>query len=414
MASKPKITKQADVFSLPVPKKDDAVYFDKGPNKDRVAGLALRVGFRGYRTWAFYYRLNGKQKRLTLGDTSLTLDAARQIARKHRIALADGKDPAIEIIERRANTALTAGALIADYLKARQRDMKPRSLVECTRHLQVLWKPLHGLPAGSVTRALVATNLRRIADNSGPIAANRARATLSAMYGWAIGEGVCNENPVIGTNKPAQEKTRDRVLTDAELVKIWRSTPESDYGKIVRLLMLTAQRRDEIGSLRWSEIPSRDDPAKAQIELPGERTKNGRPHVVPLSGEAIAILEATHERAGRDLVFGEGEGGYSGWSRAKEVLDDACGVKDWTLHDLRRSAATGMANIGVQPHVIEAVLNHISGHKSGVAGIYNRSTYAAEKREALASWASHLRVAIASAEGANVVRMTKGKVRVRK
>jgi integrase len=407
-----KLTKQADVFALPAPKEHDAVYFDKGPNKDRVAGLALRVGFRGYRTWAFYYRFNGKQKRLTLGDTSLTLDAARQIARKHRIALADGKDPAIEIVERRANTALLVGAVIADYLKARQRDMKPRSLVECTRHLQVLWKPLHGLPVGSVTRALVAANLRRIADKSGPIAANRARATLSAMYGWAIGEGVCNENPVIGTNKPAQEKTRERVLTDAELVKIWQATEGNGYPRIVRLLMLTGQRRDEIGSLRWSEIEHAGDPDKAQIALPGSRTKNGRPHDVPLSKSALAVLEGQPRIMGRDLVFGEGEGGFSGWSKAKQALDATCRVKDWTLHDLRRTAATGMANIGVQPHVIEAVLNHISGHKSGVAGIYNRSTYAGEKRAALDVWANHLMVEVAKATGANVTTLKRTKARL--
>ena len=108
---------------------------------------------------------------------------------------------------------------------------------------------------------------------------------------------------------------------------------------------------------------------------------------------------------GRDLVFREGAGGFSGWSRAKDALDEACGVKDWTLHDLRRTAATRMADLGVQPHVIEAVLNHISGHKAGVAGIYNRSTYAAEKRAALDLWAGHVKMIVAQADGANVTRL---------
>ena len=106
-------------------------------------------------------------------------------------------------------------------------------------------------------------------------------------------------------------------------------------------------------------------------------------------------------------MFGLGPNGFAGWSRSKLALDAACGVKDWTIHDLRRSAATGMADIGVQPHVIEAVLNHVSGHKAGVAGIYNRSTYAAEKRDALDRWASHLAVAIAQASGANVTALRK-------
>jgi integrase len=179
---------------------------------------------------------------------------------------------------------------------------------------------------------------------------------------------------------------------------IWKAAPENDYGRIVKLLMLTAQRREEIGSLAWSEI----DTARKLITLPPDRTKNSRPHDVPLSDSAMAVLESTPPRVGRPLMFGSGKGGYSGWSKSKEALDGAAKVAPWTLHDLRRTAATRMADIGVQPHVIEAVLNHVSGHKSGVAGIYNRSSYAVEKRAALDLWANHLRVAIAAAEGANV------------
>ena len=120
----------------------------------------------------------------------------------------------------------------------------------------------------------------------------------------------------------------------------------------------------------------------------------------PLAGEAMAVLQSITPH--RDLVFGIGQDGYAGWSKGKTALDMACGVKGWTLHDLRRTAATGMADLGVLPHVIEAVLNHVSGHKAGVAGIYNRSTYASEKRAALDLWASRLVVAIAQANGANV------------
>jgi integrase len=168
------------------------------------------------------------------------------------------------------------------------------------------------------------------------------------------------------------------------------SAPANGYGRIVRLLMLTAQRRDEIGGLRWQEIESQDDVSKALIALPSERTKNSRQHDVPLSQAALDVLAEQHRIAGRDLVFGEGEGGYSGWSRSKERLDADAKIKPWTLHDLRRTAATRMADLGVQPHVIEAILNHVSGHKAGVAGIYNRSTYAAEKRAALDLWANHV------------------------
>jgi integrase len=289
-----------------------------------------------------------------------------------------------------------------DYLTVQERTMKPRSLEESRRHLERHWKPFHRLSLEGVSRPLIAARLRVIAEDSGPVAANRARSTLSAMYAWAIGEGLCEANPVIGVNKAAENKPRERVLSDAELVAIWKAAPDNAYGRIVRLLMLTAQRREEIGGLRWPEVTLDQSP---MIMLPGSRTKNHRAHEVPLSGPAAAILEAQPRIVRRDIVFGGGEGGYSGWSKSKAALDESCAVKDWTLHDLRRTAATRMADLGVQPHIIEAVLNHISGHKAGVAGIYNRSSYAAEKRAALDLWANHLIVAIAKAEGANVVEL---------
>jgi integrase len=152
--------------------------------------------------------------------------------------------------------------------------------------------------------------------------------------------------------------------------------------------------------------------------IPPERTKNNRPHDVPLSVHARAILQEQPRRAGRDLIFGEGEGAFQGWGRAKRALDgrilaarkaaakevgtDLRKVKPmpaWRLHDLRRTVATRMADLGVQPHVIEAVLNHISGHKAGVAGVYNRSTYIAEKTAALALWAEHVLALVQGREG---------------
>jgi integrase len=219
------------------------------------------------------------------------------------------------------------------------------------------------------------------------------------MFAWAIGEGLCEVNPVIGTNT-LDEKPRERVLSDMELAAIWKACPDADYGRIVKLLMLTGQRREEIGALRWAEI----DLNERQITLAGERTKNGVEHRIPLSDDAMKVLQGVI--AHRDLVFGaRGNNGFANWHEGKTALDNACGVKNWTLHDLRRTAATRMADIGVQPHIIEAVLNHVSGHKAGVAGIYNRSSYSTEKRDALERWANHLAVAIAQASGANVVKL---------
>ena len=285
-----------------------------------------------------------------------------------------------------------------DYLEARQPGMKPRTHEEYSRHLRKHWKPLHGLAIGSIARTTIAARLREIVKANGPVAADRARSTLSAMFAWAIGEGLAETNPVSGTNRASESMSRERVLSDAEVAAIWKAAPDNDYGRIVKLLMLTAQRREEIGGLAWSEI----DKARKLVALPPDRTKNSRPHEVPMSDAAVAVLESTPPRVGRALVFGIGRGGYSGWSRSKKALDKSAKIAPWTLHDLRRSAATRMADLGVAPHVIEAVLNHVSGHKSGVAGIYNRSTYSDEKRAALDLWASHLRIAIASSEGDNV------------
>ncbi len=391
---------QADVFRLPTPESGEKVYFDEGKAKDCAPGLALRVRAAGSRKFVFFYRLGGRLLKFTIGDaSSWTLDKARATARSLRVRVEQGEDPATEKAAQRADAALLFSAVMRDYLEARQPEMKPRSHEECTRHLEKQWKPLHRTAVSAIDRATVAACLHAIAKDSGAVTANRARSTLSAMFAWAIGEGICEINPVIGTNKKDEGGARERVLSDAELVAVWDASSDHDYGVIVKLLMLTAQRREEIGGMEWPEI----DTQAQLISLPASRTKNSRPHDVPLSNAALALIEALPRRAGRSFVFGNGRTGFSAWSRPKKALDAAAGLAEgWTLHDLRRTAATRMADLGVLPHVIEAVLNHVSGHKAGVAGIYNRSTYAAEKRAALDLWAAHLQVAIAKASGANV------------
>jgi integrase len=249
-------------------------------------------------------------------------------------------------------------------------------------------KPLHGLGVASVTRRDIAEVLARLASANGSIAANRTRASLQAFFGWAIMRGLVEQNPVTGTYK-ASEATRERVLPLAELAHVWRACGDDAYGTAIKLLILTGQRRDEIGGLRWDEV--RGD----MILLPAERTKNKRAHIVPLSAPAQAIL-AGRPRSGEFVLDN-----VRSWAYGKQLLDArlaAGGVKleKWIQHDLRRSVATGMAEIGVAPHIVEAVLNHMSGHKGGVAGIYNRASYEKEKRTALAMWADHL---IAAVEG---------------
>ena len=187
-----------------------------------------------------------------------------------------------------------------------------------------------------------------------------------------------------GTAKANENGSRERVLTRDELRKLWRGLGDDPFSDIVRLLLLTGQRRTEIGRLQWSEV----DLARKLIVLPPERTKNGRQHELPLSRQAMAIVERQPRRNSTGFVFSDN--GNHDWDRGKARLDGKLGIAPYTLHDLRRTCATGMAELGVQPHIIEAVLNHVSGHKAGVAGIYNRARYEREMRSALQRWADHL------------------------
>jgi integrase len=194
---------------------------------------------------------------------------------------------------------------------------------------------------------------------------------------------LCDANPAAATNKHATGKARERVLGLAELRSIWDAAPDNAFGTVIKLLILTGQRRSEIGSLRWDEI----DLAARLIRLPAERCKNHRPHDVPLSDPAMVLLQARPNVVGCPFVFGTSSIGLVGYAAHKANLDSRLNLARWRLHDLRRSVATGMANIGVLPHVVEAVLNHQSGHKAGVAGIYNLAAYLPEKAAALTKWA---------------------------
>jgi integrase len=361
--------------------KSEFIHFD-----DDIPGFGLRVRDTGGRSFVFQYFHGGKVRRITLGKfPKLSASAARElVAGVGGLAaiLATGKDPAAG---KRAQGADTVATIVALYLAALAKRLKPRSLEGVERHLNLHGKPLHALAVDKVTRRDVADLLTAIAASSGPVMANRVRSSIVAMFGWAMRAGRAETNPAAFTNKEP-EKARSRVLSDAELAKVWAALPEGDFATTVRLLMLTGQRREEIGSLAWSEI----DLKRGTITLPPERVKNNRQHVIPMSQPVRALIEGVRKTPGRDFVFGIGEGGFSGWSRCKERLDVAVGMTDWTLHDIRRSVATGMADLGVEPHIIEATLNHVTGHKAGVAGIYNRSNYSDAVRDALALWGEHV------------------------
>jgi integrase len=354
---------------------------------DNPRGFGVRRQ-RGDPFYVLKFRLAGRQRFLTIGrhGSPWTPDTARREARRLLGLIVAGEDPTPKPV-----ASLALAGVAESYLRHAQSHQKPRTFIEVQRYLLGAWEPLRARPIAEISRAHVAAQLRSLADDRGPVAATHARAALSAMFNWAIGEGLADVNPVSGTNR-APAIARDRVLTDEELRAVWASCGDDDYGRIVRLLLLSGQRRDEVGGMRWVEL----DLARGLWTIPAARTKNSREHIVPLSAAALALLPP--ER--REFVFGDGprrsgdpQRGFSGWSKAKAALDARIGdaVEPWRLHDLRRTAATGMAErLGVLPHIIEAVLNHASGYRSGVAGVYNRATYSAEVRRALDLWAEYV------------------------
>src|SRR5262249_52977142 len=205
--------------------------------------------------------------------------------------------------------------VVAYYLEAKKPDHRERTYVETTRYLMVYAHSLHGRPLANISRGDIADLLNKIARDNGKATANRTRSNLSSLFTWAQQQGKAESNPVSLTEK-REEKSRDRVLENHELAAIWNALSQGDYGAIVRLLMLTGQRREEIGALWWSEI------AGDTINLPPNRTKNGLAHFVPLSAPARAII-AAQPHSERDHVFGRGDGtgGFAGWSAAKASLD---------------------------------------------------------------------------------------------
>jgi integrase len=355
-------------------------------------------GVRRQKDGAYYYlrfRRNGAQYMRSIGrhGSPWTCETARKEAQRLLGAVVGGDDPFAKPVPAEA-----FGAEVERYLRKQRHALKPRTYVELERHLRRDCGPLARLRLTEIDRRTIALRLAEVETASGPTARNRVRSSLSAFFNWAVREGLLDANPVTGTARADERGSRDRVLTQAELAELWAGLPQGDFGEIVRLLLLTGQRREEIGGLRWSEV----DLDRSLIVLPPERTKNLRKHEVPLSTQARLILQRQPKRKGRDFIFGIGEAGFSGWSKSKERLDEALLAKrkaadrrakplpSWHLHDLRRSAATGMAELGVQPWIIETVLNHVSGHKAGVAGIYNRARYEGEMRTALQRWADHI------------------------
>jgi integrase len=240
------------------------------------------------------------------------------------------------------------------------------------------------------------------------------------MCKWAIGRGIIERSPCDGVTPPSPENKRERVLADIEIKRVWESAEAlgQPFGPIVKLLLLTGARRDEVAGMRWSEV----NLEARTWTIASERSKNDRTHVIPLSDTAMVILESL-PRIGRvDFVFSTtGHTAVSGFSRMKATIDgliserlseeaEARGdvpdaMTDWILHDLRRTLATNLQKLGVRLEVTEAVLNHVSGSRAGVVGVYQRHDWATEKRQALDAWARRLETIISGAQATNVVEL---------
>ena len=298
----------------------------------------MRVRASGARTWIYQYKIGGRTRRLVLGQVSAVKPTrARQIAGELHAKVRLGGDPAAEKRESVRRSQDTFAHLIERFLEQYRR--RPKTVDEVTRHLKMYAAPLHPRALDSITLRDVADLLTKLERNSGATTTNRVRSTLSACFAWAMREGLALSNPVMNTNK-RDEQPRDRVLSNDELRRIWSGAGDDAFGAVIKLLILTGQRRSEISGLCWSEV----DFAKCEVHLPAARTKNKRAHVVPLSPTARAILEKlprNGERVFRALA----------WSDCKRVLDQRSGVSAWVVHDIRRSVATGMADIGIPPHL---------------------------------------------------------------
>jgi integrase len=380
-----KLLTDTSVAGLSLPNgKDDHIVWDS-----KVPGFGVRLR-PGKTTWIIQYRIGVRQRRLTLGDVqTINADKARNAAKDRLAAIRLGNDPQADKIEARTKSAITLGSEIEIYLATKAQKSRHNTIRALRAYLRNHWKSLHSTPLDRVTRAAIADRIANMEIHNGPVAAAHARTALNGFFVWAIEKGLCDINPVIGSAKPDPRPARDRVLGADEIRAIWTACRDDDFGKIIKLAILTGCRESEIAGLCWSEL----DLTKAQWTIPPSRAKSKRQHAVALSRSVIDILKEIPIRHERDPLFGNRTGPFTGFSRAKRSLDrriaEARGapLQPWHIHDLRRTLATAMGNeLGVLPHIVSEILGHVGTHKKGVAGIYNHANYLPDVATAMALW----------------------------
>jgi len=359
-----------------------------------MPGLVLRTSKSGTKTFSLHKRINGKMRRLTIGQFPVvSLADARERVRQVLYEIETGRFEDRTGVE--VETKPTLGGVIPDYIekhaKVHNRDWKRKVA------LLAKFTTLHGKRIDEIKRADV-VKACDVIHKFAPVSANRALAHLKHLMGWCVERGMIDASPIAGMKPLSKERSRERVLTDDELGALWAACGDEGYpfGDCMKLLMLSGQRRAEVAEMRWSEL----DLEKRLWTLPSQRAKNGKQHTVPITDAMMDVLRRVPRFIGSDYVFTTtGKSPVSGFGRLKNRLDKALpnGTEPWIIHDLRRTMSTNMAMLGVPQPVTEALLNHKTGVVSGVAAIYNVYSYADEKRDALELWNSHVARAIKSA-----------------
>jgi integrase len=360
------------------------LYWDSG-----LPGFGVKVTPKGRKVFLVMYRLAGAGSRLrkyTIGPYGrVTLQMARAQAQKIFAARLDGRDPAEEKKQSRRRLVVDR---VDDLVETFIREHVSK-IGTCRRISNLLRRDV---VAYWGTRSIHEIKKRDVSDLLSQVSQRNAHAshrllkTLKTFFRWCVGRAVIDFSPAEGILSNYREISRDHVLNDHELAAIIsaaRPMP-GPYGGIFELLALTGQRREEVAQLKWNEL---DEKARTW-SIPASRTKNKKAHIVHLSEPAWRVIAV---RPAGEFVFATSRGkNFQAFRKAKQKLDKLSGVNLWRLHDLRRTIVSGMARLGVPPHVADKILNHQAGTISGVAAVYQRHDFLAERKEALDRWGAHV------------------------
>lgn len=362
----------------------------KAPPSGRLAypdaalpGFELRVTAEGKRSFSFRFRspVDRKQKRLTWPYPAFSLSEARKEAEKAVRGLERGEVPGTALTPSVALPEYVSGlcdAYIERYLKKSVRRWEAAE-GEINNHIR---PHLGDLRLDQISKAHVRQMLAAIEEEY-PVAANRALSRLRAMFNWAAGEDITGVDPTRGIKKPTKEKPVSRILSDDELVAVWKGCEALDFParQYVRFLILCGQRRDDVRCMRRDEVDG------ATWIIPAERYKGDRQHLVPLTDGMLALLAECEVEAGYVFSLTEGKKPYGNLVKPKRVLDEASKVTGWTLHDIRRTVRTGLSKLGIRPDIAERVIGHSVGGRLGET--YDLYSYRAEKLQALKAWEAY-------------------------